>query len=282
MRPSCPVEPTRSWSPRPSTTTPARPTRRSTPAGREDRQVFDDAGRVTKTIQNYTDGDPATGNSDEDVTVEMTYNADGNLATLTAKNPTTGDQTTTYVYGTTLTDSEIATSTLKRAEIYPDSDDTTALGDGADSTYDRIEFKYDRQQRVIEVKDQQETVHTFDFDALGRQTQDRVTSLGSGVDGAVRRIATEYDVLGRKSRITSYDNPTVGSGSIVNDLAFVYDDFGQLVTEYQEHGGAVNTGTSLKGQYAYADGSSNTIRLTKMTYPRRARVELQLWFDWLD
>ena len=237
------------------------------PAGREDRQVFDNAGRVIKTIQNYVDGVVNGSYPDEDVTVEMTYNADGNLETLTAKNPTTGDQTTTYVYGTTLTDSEIATSTLKRAEIYPDSDDTTALGNGADSTYDRIEFKYDRQQRITEVKDQQETVHAFDFGALGRQTQDRVTALGSGVDGAVRRIATEYDVLGRKAKITSYDNPTVGSGSIVNDLAFVYDAFGQLITEYQEHAGAVNTGTSLKVQYAYADGSSNTIRLTKMTYP---------------
>ena len=237
------------------------------PAGREDRQVFDDAGRVIKTIQNYTDGNPSTGSSDEDVTVEMTYNADGQLETLTAKNPTTGDQTTTYVYGTTLTDSEIATSTLKRAEIYPDSDDTTALGDGTDAVYDRIEFKYDRQQRVTEVKDQQQTVHAFDFDALGRQTQDRVTALGSGVDGTVRRIATTYDVMGRREKISSYDNPTVGSGSIANEVQFAYDDFGQLITEYQEHGGAVNTSTSLKVGYSYANGSSNTIRMTKMTYP---------------
>ena len=237
------------------------------PAGREDRQVFDDAGRVVKTIQNYVDGVVSAAASDEDVTVEMTYNADGNLETLTAKNPTTRDQTTTYVYGTTLSDSEIATSTLKRAEIYPDSDDTVALGDGADGTYDRIEFKYDRQQRVTQVKDQQQTVHAFDFDALGRPTQDRVTALGSGVDGAVRRIATTYDILSRREKITSYDNPTVGSGSIVNEVQFAYDDFGQLVTEYQEHGGAVNTSTSLKVGYSYADGSSNTIRMTKMTYP---------------
>lgn len=47
----------------------------------------------------------------------------------------------------------------------------------------------------------------------------------------------------------------MGSGSVVNDLAFVYSDFGQLVTEYQQHGCAVNTGTSLNVQYAYADGS---------------------------
>ena len=237
------------------------------PAGKEHRTVFDDRARKVKAIQNYVDGNPATGSADEDVTVEMTYTADGNMETLTAKNSTTGDQTTTYVYGTTLSDSGVATSTLKRAEIYPDSDDTTALGDGTDDVYDRIEFKYDRQQAVVEVKDQQETVHAFDFDALGRQSQDRVTTLGSGVDDSVRRIATEFDTLGRKAKITSYDNPTVGSGSIVNELEFVYDDFGQLVTEYQEHGGAVNTSTSLKVQYAYEDGTDNNVRLTKMTYP---------------
>ena len=67
------------------------------PAGREDRQVFDDAGRVVKTIQNYVDGVVSAAASDEDVTVEMTYNADGQLSTLTAKNPTTGDQTTTLL-----------------------------------------------------------------------------------------------------------------------------------------------------------------------------------------
>ena len=50
-------------------------------------------------------------------------------------------------------------------------------------------------------------------------------------------------------------------------MQFAYDDFGQLITEYQEHGGAVNTSTSLKVGYTYANGSSNTIRLAKMTYP---------------
>ena len=141
------------------------------------------------------------------------------------------------------------------------------MGNGTDGIYDRIEFKYDRQQRVTEVKDQQGTVHAFNFDSLGRQTQDRVTTLGSGVDNAVRRITTTYDVMSRREKISSCDNPTVGSGSIANEVQFAYDDFGQIVTEYQEHGGAVNTSTSLKVQYAYEDGTDNNVRLTKMTYP---------------
>jgi len=62
------------------------------PASREDRQEFDDAGRVTKSIQNYKDGTVSSSYPDEDVTVETAYTADGQISTLTAKNPATGDQ----------------------------------------------------------------------------------------------------------------------------------------------------------------------------------------------
>jgi hypothetical protein len=38
-----------------------------------------------------------------------------------------------------------------------------------------------------------------------------VTVLGTGIDGAVRRISRTYDKLDRVLKITSYDNATVGS-----------------------------------------------------------------------
>jgi hypothetical protein len=47
----------------------------------------------------------------------------------------------------------------------------------------------------------------------------------------------------------------------------VYNDFGQQTHSYQEHSGSVNTSTTPKMQYSYADGSANTIRMTGMTYP---------------
>ena len=177
------------------------------PAGREDRQEFDDAGRTVKTIQNYTDGNPSTGNADEDVTVEMAYNADGQVSTLTAKNSTTGDQVTTYVYGTDVggITPEVYRNDLLRAEIYPDSDDTTSLGDGVDGIYDRVEFKYNRQGQVIWKKDQNGTVHEFDYDSLGRPMADKVTTVGTGVDDAVLRIAKSYEVRGMVDKLTSYD-----------------------------------------------------------------------------
>ena len=132
------------------------------PAGREDRQEFDDAGRVVKSIQNYQDGSVNASYPDEDVTVETAYTADGQIATLTAKNPATGDQVTTYVYGTTLADSDIARKDLLRAEIYPDSDDVAdPLGNGVDGIYDRVEYRYNRQGERTEKKDQNGTVHVY-------------------------------------------------------------------------------------------------------------------------
>ena len=234
------------------------------PAGMITRMANDAAGREIQRIMNYQASSSSGGggagcedSSDTNVTVEMTYTADGNLSTLTALNAYTGNQTTQYIYGTTLADSGIATSALKRQEIYPDSVDSD----------DVILFGYNRQSQIVKITDQAGTVHEFDYDLLGRQTQDRVTTLGSGVDGAVRRIATTYEVRGMKSRLTSYDNPTVGMGGIVNDGQYLYNDFSQLVTEYQSHSGAVNTGSSPQVQYDYADGAENTIRPLTLTYP---------------
>ncbi len=223
--------------------------------------------RRGKDSSSSTSATDCSASDDTNVTIETAYNADGNVSSITAVNAATGNQTTRYIYGTTLADSDVAMSTLKRAVIYPDSDDTDALGDGTDGIYDRIEFKYDRQQKVTEIKDQQGTVHAFEYDDLGREIHDRVTALGSGVDGSVRRISTTYEVRGMKEKLTSYDNATVGSGSIDNEVQFSYNDFGQVNTDYQEHGAAVNTGTSPKVQYGYATGSDNTIRPTTLTYP---------------
>ncbi|MBX3440779.1 MAG: hypothetical protein KF774_00130 [Planctomyces sp.] len=70
-----------------------------------------------------------------------------------------------------------------------------------------------------------------------------------------------------REKLTSYDNPSVGSGSIVNETQFAYNAFGQLTHDYQSHAGAVNTMTTPNVQYAYANGSANTIRPTALTYP---------------
>jgi hypothetical protein len=97
----------------------------------ETRVTCDHRGRDTVTIENYVDGDPTTGTADQDRKTTKAYAPDGGVKTLTASNPTTGDQATNYIFGTTLTDSDIARSDLLRAVIYPDSDDVVSpLGTG--------------------------------------------------------------------------------------------------------------------------------------------------------
>ena len=117
------------------------------------------------------------------------------------------------------------------------------------------------------VTDQRGCVRTLERDRLGRLIHNRVTTLGTGVDGAIRRLSTSYEVRGMKSKLTSWNDASISSGDVVNECQFVYNDFRQLVTEYQSHGGTVNISTSPKVQYGFASGSTNTIRPTNRTYP---------------
>ena len=67
--------------------------------------------------------------------------------------------------------------------------------------------------------------------------------------------------------LSSWNNASVTSGDVVNQCLFQYNDFQQLIADYQEHDGEVDTDTTPVVQYGYADGSANTIRPTTLTYP---------------
>jgi RHS repeat-associated protein len=111
------------------------------------------------------------------------------------------------------------------------------------------------------------TVLSFGYDVLGRVVYDAVTTLGSGIDGTVRRVGTEYDSQGNAYRITNYD--AASGGNVVNQVQRQYNGLGQLTTEWQAVSGAVNTSTPPKVQYAYSEMSrgANHSRQTSMTYP---------------
>lgn len=241
------------------------------PSGKVDKNDYDALGRRVLSTANYrphsgsssssvsssSSGGTCEPSDDENIKVAYAYNSDGKLSAMTAFNSRTGNQTTQYGYGTTLEDSEIASSLLKRTEIYPDSEDDDNV----------ILFSYNRQSETIQTTDQGGAVHEFDYDLLGRQIQDRVTALGADVDDAVLRIETTFEVRGMKEHLTSYDDATAGMGTTVNDCQYAYNDFGQLTVEYQSHDGAVDPDATPKVQYAFADGSSNTIRQTQLIYP---------------
>ena len=114
-------------------------------------------------------------------------------------------------------------------------------------------------------------MHAYTYDLLGRQTADSVTTLASGVDGTVLRIGQSYEVRGMIETITSYSD--VAGTTPVNEVQNIYNSFAQLVKQYQEHNGAVNTLTTPNVQYTYEDGSANTIRLTSLIYPNGNTLE---------
>jgi YD repeat-containing protein len=119
-------------------------------------RTFDALARVTKTIENYVDGVVSGSEMDTDRTTERVYDAGGRLSEIVAHNAkgtSVEQQRTRYVYGTDANQSKpaIYRNDLLVAEIYPDSDDTynpnggagSKLGNGADATYDRVEYTYD-------------------------------------------------------------------------------------------------------------------------------------------
>jgi YD repeat-containing protein len=208
------------------------------PSGRETRTYFDDAGRTVKTIQNYEDGIIETAEPDRDVITETTYTPDGQVFEYIAHNGPGETQTTTYVYGTTLEDSDIARSDLLVAVLYPDSDDTVAydytktvnfgsgdetftrglpypflLSDGADGLYDRTETTYNRLGQPKTTKDQNGTVHAYTYDDVGRQTLDAITEFGGNIDEATKAIQRTYTPRGQAETVTSYSTSYADAGA---------------------------------------------------------------------
>lgn len=135
---------------------------RSDPAGMVKGFGYDAAGRITTITENdggsSSGGTACTASDDVDRVTDFTYSEDGHLATLVAHNSRTGTQTTTYTYGTTLSDSDVATSNLLRYINYPDSTGGS----------DRVSRAYNRQAEQISQTDQLGCVHQYLYDLLGR------------------------------------------------------------------------------------------------------------------
>ncbi len=191
---------------------------------------------------------------------QYAYAPDGGLSRLIVSNPDTGDQVTEWRYGTTIDTDGIARTDLLKSKLYP-------LGlDASGQVLRQTIYTYDRQSRVTGSKDPNGTVHAFVLDKLSRVLHDRVTAFGTGINNAVRRISLEYTDRGQLGKVSSYTNATVGSGTLVNQVALSYNAFNQLVEDAQSHSGAVS-GSTPKVGYSYANGTANTTRRLTATYP---------------
>src|SRR5262249_11731983 len=146
---------------------------------------YDNLGRTSQTIGAYTGGTPTpvtnrTGN--------YTYDDAGHVLTLSIPQPGGTTQTTKFVYGvTTAGGSAVNSNDLLAAVQYPDK------GTGQPSANEQETYTYNALGQVNTFTDRNGNVHTFSYDVLARPTADAVTTLGSGVDGTIRRIETAYD-----------------------------------------------------------------------------------------
>jgi len=229
------------------------------PRAIESKQYHDAMGRVSKTIEAYTNGTPT---DTTDKTVEYTYNSVGQILTLKVILPGSGEQTTQYLYGVDTTGGSALHSNNLLGEVrHPDK------STGAASASEDEHYTYNALGQILTATDRNGTTHTYTYDVLGRRISDAITTPGVGIDQSVLRLETTYDIGGRPVLLTSYD--AASGGNVVNQVQRVYNGLGQLITEYQAHGGTVNTSTSPKVQYAYGEmsGSTNQSRLVSMTYP---------------
>jgi YD repeat-containing protein len=242
--------------------------RSTDPQGIITERQYDDPGRLLTRIENFVDGDPGPGpETDQDRTTEFTYDGENHVLKTTAR-ASGADEVTENVFGVTkgasFPDSKIASNDLLKLVKYPDP----TTGQPSTNAVDQESFAYNAQGERIWRKDQQSSQHTIDYDARGRRIHDRVNVLGTGIEGSIRRVSTTYDALDRPVKVSSFNDPTVGFGTVQNEVQYEYSRYNTISKLYQEWAGAVNTGTSRKVQYAYAFPTDGTtaVRRTSTTY----------------
>lgn len=193
----------------------------------EQRKTFDDAGRLTQIVDNYTGGTPS---GDADRTTQFTYNPDDQVLTRTDKNGTTGDQVTQYVYGTANATNDV----LSRIAGLVDSDgaathlaDYTYLGLGtvvvAASPQPGSQLTYIQQTGDTHANTDGGDQYTG-FDRFGRVIDQYWLKPGTG---DLERIQYGFD---RASNRQWRDNlvADVVAGSNYQDEYYNYDGLNQL------------------------------------------------------
>jgi RHS repeat-associated protein len=229
------------------------------PRGIVSKTDYDLLDRTVRAILAYSSFVPG---DNSDLTTEYTYDGGGHQLTITADMANAAFETTQYVYGVSASaGSDFNSNDILAAMKYPDP------STGNPSSSQQETYTVNALGEMKTKSDRDGNVHTYTYDVLGRPSANAVSTLGTGVDGGVRRIETAYNSQGSPYLFTSYDAPS--GGNIVNQVQDAYNGLRQLMTEYQAHSGAVNTSTTPKVQYAYTEMSAgaNNSRMTTMTYP---------------
>ncbi len=235
------------------------------PRGYKTLTDYDLLGRTTRTVEGYSNFVPSNA---DDRTTEYTYDGNGNVTALKAWMSDLAYQETKWIYGVTTSNpdpSDLNSNDLVKEIWHP----SKTTGIASSSEKETLAYNALGQRRLW--RDRNGTAHTYYFDVLGRMLADAITTPGTGIDTSVLRLDTSYDEGGRPYLFTSYT--TASATSVVNQVLRSFNGFGQLSTEYQAHGGAVD-GNSLYVYYAYSEAGSgaNHSRLTGITYPTTSRT----------
>ncbi|MCG8600667.1 MAG: RHS repeat-associated core domain-containing protein [Verrucomicrobiales bacterium] len=196
--------------------------------------------------------------TDAERTTRYRWHSSGQLGSLILENPDTGEQVTNWSYGATRPESKVARNDLPIRKTYP-------TGESESQTWNR-------QSQQLEFTDCNGTVHEYTYDKVGNLLRDAVTTLATGIDGAVQRLEFPFNNQGLLSSAGSWSDPAAGSGTLVNEVEFAYDAFGNVASDAQEHSGAVD-GNTPTVSYQRTDGSNNLYRQTGITYPSGAVQE---------
>ncbi len=168
------------------------------PGARETRTIYDDLGRVWKTVVNYVVGNYSSGDPDADIVTEYVYDANGNLVrtidTLGRATQTDYDElnrpiTVTVNYENGIFDPQV-----------PDQDVQT-------------EYTYDAVGNQIRITNPKSQITKYDYDALNR-----VITVTNPLDG---QTVYAYDAAGNRTRITDPNQHTT---------TYAYDDLSRVVT----------------------------------------------------
>ena len=219
------------------------------PDGVVERKEFDTLGQTTRQIEACGTG--------EQRTQQFRWHPSGPMEFLILENPDTGQQVTQWFFGSSLDDSEVARNDVVIGKQYP--------------TGESSRFTLNRQGEYQSETQPNGTTHQYDRNKLGQIIHDRVTALGADIDDSVLRVSTTFNNRGIEETITTYDNATVGSGAIVNQMKKEYDAFNQMISDAQEHDGAVDANTP-EVTYSFSDGSNNTLRKTSVSTPAGHKV----------
>ena len=125
------------------------------------------------------------------------------------------------------------------------------------------EYRYDRDDNLRELEDQNGSLHLYTVDGLGRRTETRITR-ATGVVGT-DVLSHQYDGLSRRTFVFDNNNPEDDADDWTIEMA--YDSLHRMISEVQNGAGVART----------FDGVGNKL---SMVYPNGRQINRN--FDGLD